>query len=271
MPTIAGMRRLGFTPESLRRFAERVGVSKSKSVIDISLLEHTLREDLNARCPRYMGVLRPIELVIENFEEGRVESVTAQLHPEDASQGARDVPLTRTVWVERDDYMDDPPRKWHRLGIGREVRLRYGCLVTVTGADKDASGHVVRLRATWDPGSLGGDAPDGRKVRGTIHWVSAAHAIDAEVRLYDRLFRVPDPMDVPEGRTFLDHMNRESLEVVPAKLEPSLADPKLGTRVQLERLGYFICDPDTKPGAPVWNRTITLRDSWAKMAQKLAD
>ncbi len=269
MPTIAGMRRRGYPPEALVKFCERVGVSKNDGIVDITLFEHTLREDLNARCPRYMGVIDPLKVVIENLEEGVVHEVDAPLSPDDASVGSRKVALTREVWVERDDFMEEAPKKWFRMAPGKEVRLRYGCLVTVKDVIKDDDGHVVELRCTWDPGSLGGDAPDGRKVRGTIHWVSAARAVEAEVRLYDRLFTVEDPMDVPEGGDFLDALNPDSLVLQKsAKLEAALAGHPAGTRVQLERIGYFCFDPDETEARPVLNRTIALRDSWAKIAKK---
>jgi glutaminyl-tRNA synthetase len=270
MPTIAGMRRRGYPPEALVKFCERVGVSKNDGIIDITLFEHTLREDLNARCPRYLGVLDPLKLVITNLDEGEVHEVDAPLSPDDPSAGSRKVALTREVWVERDDFMKEAPKKWHRLAPGKEVRLRYGCLVTVNEVVEDDDGRVVELRCTWDPGSLGGDAPDGRKVRGTIHWVSVQKAVDAEVRLYDRLFSVEDPMDVPEGGDFLDSLNPDSLVLREnAKLEPVLAGLAAGTRVQLERLGYFSFDPDGSAERPVLNRTIALRDSWAKLAKKM--
>jgi len=270
MPTLAGMRRRGYPPEALVAFCERVGVSKNDGVIDITLFEHTLREDLNARCPRYMGVVRPLKLVIENLDEGEVHEVDALFAPNDPSAGSRKVSLTREVWVDRADFLEEAPKKWHRLAPGKEVRLRYGCLVTVKDVVKDDAGEVVELRCTWDPGSLGGDAPDGRKVRGTIHWVSAERAIDAEVRLYDRLFTEENPMDVPEGGDFLDSLNADSLEIrADAKLESALAGKEPGTRVQLERVGYFCFDADGTEARPVLNRTIALRDSWAKIAKKL--
>jgi glutaminyl-tRNA synthetase len=270
MPTLAGMRRRGYTPEAIVQLCERVGVAKSDSVVDLGLLEHTLREDLNTRCPRALGVIRPLELVIENFDEDRVEHVEAPFHPDDASHGTRKLALTKRLWVERDDFMESPPKQWYRLAPGKEVRLRYACYVTVKDVVRDGTGEITRLVCTWDPQSLGGSTADGRKVKGTIHWVSQHDAVDAEVRLYDRLYTVEDPMNVPEGKTFLDFLNPESLEVIAhAKLEPSLASPPEGKRVQLERLGYFIVDPDSTSERTVWNRTIQLRDSWAKIAQKL--
>jgi glutaminyl-tRNA synthetase len=262
MPTLAGMRRRGYTPEAIRAFCERIGVAKTDSVVDVGLLEYCLREDLNRRCPRVMGVLRPLKLVIENFPEG-VREVDAPLHPEDASLGTRKVPFSRELWVERDDYRQDPPKDWFRLAPGREVRLRYACLVKCVEVKQDASGEVVELRCTWDPGSWGGNAPDGRTVRGTLHWVSAAHAVPAEVRLYDRLFAVENP-GTDESKSFLDELNPESLSILKgAWLEPYLAGAKAGDRVQFERLGYFCKDPDGG-----WNRTVTLKDTWARIEAK---
>jgi len=268
MPTLAGLRRRGYTPEAIKAFWERVGVAKADSTIDVGLLEHTLREDLNRRTPRVMAVLRPLRVVIENFPEGEVREVEAPLHPEDPSLGSRKVPFSRVVYVERDDFREDPPKDWFRLAPGREVRLRYACLVRCTDVVKDAKGEVVELRCTWDPGSWGGNAPDGRAVRGTLHWVSAAHAVPAEVRLYDRLFSVENP-GTTEGKSFLDELNPESLvRVEGAQMEPYLAKAKAGDRVQFERLGYFCVDPDSAPGKIVWNRTVTLKDGWARIEAK---
>jgi len=269
MPTLAGMRRRGFTPEAIKKLCERVGVSKRESVIDLAMFEHIQREDLNARCERRMAVLRPLKLVIENFPEGKVEHVDAQNHPERPELGTRKLPLTRVVYVERDDFREDSPKGWHRLGPGREVRLRYACLVTCKEVIKDERGEVIELRCTYDEAAAGGNPTDGRKVRGTIHWVSAEHAIDAKVRLYDRLFAVEDPSDVPEGKTFLDHLNPASLETLEgAKLEASLASPAVGTTVQLERMGYFCADPSSTQAKGVWNRVVTLKDSWAKLEKR---
>jgi glutaminyl-tRNA synthetase len=267
MPTLAGLRRRGYTPTAIRAFCERIGVAKKNGVVDVSLLEHALREDLNATSPRVMGVLDPIKLVITNFEPDRVEELDAPYDPEDASKGSRKVPLAREVFVERDDFMKDAPKKWWRLAPGQEVRLRYGCLVTCTDVvEKD--GRLVELHCTWDSGSLGGNAPDGRKVRGTIHWVSASHAIDAEVRQYDRLFRTEQPGG--EDGSYLDDLHPESLVVLEAvKVEPSMRTAEALHRVQLERIGYYVVDPDTGPDHLVLNRTITLKDSWAKIASKL--
>jgi glutaminyl-tRNA synthetase len=268
MPTLAAMRRRGFTPEAIRAFAERVGVAKADSVVDLGLLEYHLREDLNRRCPRLMAVLRPLKLVIENFPEGEVRELDAPLFPEDASQGSRKVPFSRVLYIERDDFREEPPKDWFRLAPGREVRLRYACLVKCTEVVKDAQGEITELRCTWDPASWGGTSPDGRVVRGTLHWVSAAHAASAEVRLYDRLFNVESP-GTTEGRSFVEELNPNSLEKLPdAKVEPWLGGAAVGTRVQFERLGYFCVDPDSTDGKRVWNRTVTLKDTWAKIEAK---
>ncbi len=266
MPTLSGLRRRGYTPRSIRLFAERIGVARADSTVDLALLEYCIREDLNAHAPRVMAVLDPLKVVIDNFEEDRVEWFDAPLHPEDDRYGTRKLPLTREFYVEREDFLEEAPRKWHRLAPGKEVRLRYACLFTCTHAVKDAEGRVVELHGTWDPESKGGTSPDGRKVRGTLHWVSAAHAVDAEVRLYDRLFTVPNPNDTADGKTFIDHLNPESLITLRAcKLEPHLAGVAAGERMQFERLGYFCVDPDSRAGQPVFNRTVTLRDTWARI------
>jgi glutaminyl-tRNA synthetase len=268
MPTLAGLRRRGYTPEAIRAFCERIGVAKTDSLVDVGLLEHGLREDLNRRSPRVMGVLRPLKLVIENFPEGEVRELDAPLNPEDPSQGTRKVPFTRELYIEQDDFRTDPPKDWFRLAPGREVRLRYACLVRCTDVVKDNKGEVVELHCTWDPGSWGGNAPDGRTVRGTLHWVSAAFAIPAEVRLYDRLFAVENP-GTTEGKSFLEEMNPDSLvRLESCRMEPYLAGAKPGDRVQFERLGYFCLDPDSAAGKPIWNRTVTLKDSWAKIEAK---
>jgi glutaminyl-tRNA synthetase len=268
MPTIAGMRRRGYTPAAIRRFAERIGVSRRDSVVDVGLLEHALREDLNATSPRTMAVLRPLKLVIENLDEVEEIELEAPFSPDDPSFGSRRLHLTREVFIERDDFMEEPIKKWFRLAPGKEVRLRYGGLVTCTEVVKDRAGHILELRCSWDPKSKGGNAPDGRKVRGTIHWVSAKHAVDAEVRLYDRLFNEENPLDEAHPGEFTDRIYTGSLEVVEgAKLEPSLAPRGPGERVQFERLGYFVVDPDSTPRRPVYNRTIQLKDSWAKLAK----
>jgi glutaminyl-tRNA synthetase len=263
MPTLVGMRRRGYTPEAIRTFCERIGVAKRENLIDVALLEHAVREDLNVRAPRVMGVLRPLRVVIENYPEGQVEHVDVVNNPEDAAAGTRKVPFSRELFIEQDDFREDPPKKFFRLAPGREVRLRCAYFVTCTGVIKDpATGAITGLRCTYDPATRGGDAPDGRKVKATLHWVSAAHAVDAEVRLYDRLFNVEEP---GKARDYHDDLNPASLEVVSGvKVEPSAAAAVAGTRVQFERLGYFCVDPDTRPGAPVFNRTVTLKDSWAK-------
>ncbi len=269
MPTIAGLRRRGYTPASIRDFCARIGVAKKENVIDVAQLEHSIREDLNRSAPRVMAVLRPLKVVITNYPEGQVEEVDVINNPEDPSAGTRKVPFSRVLYIERDDFREDPPKKFFRLAPGREVRLRCAYFVTCTEVVKDAAGLVVELRCTYDPATRGGDAPDGRRVKATLHWVSAAHAIGAEVRLYDRLFSVPDPEDVPDGRTFLDHVNAQSLEVVAhCQAEPSLASAAPGARFQFERLGYFSVDPDARPGALVFNRTVTLRDTWARLERR---
>ena len=270
MPTLAGMRRRGFTPEAIVAFCERIGVAKREGVVDVELFETMQREDMNQRCRRAMGVLRPLRLVIENYPEDAEETFEAPNHPERAEDGTRRVPFARVLYVEQDDFREEAPKKWFRLAPGREVRLRYACLVTCREVVKDpATGQVVELRCTWDPASRGGVAPDGRKVQGTLHWVSAKHAVDAEVRLYERLFTKEDPMDVPEGQDFVAGIDPASLQVVRgAKLEPALASLPRGERFQLERLGYFVVDPDTRAGAPVLNRVLALRDSWAKIDKK---
>jgi glutaminyl-tRNA synthetase len=269
MPTVAGMRRRGYTPAAIRRFAERIGVSRRDSVVDVGLLEHALREDLNATSPRTMAVLRPLKLVIENFPEGAEVEIVAPFSPNDETFGSRTLHLTREVFIERDDFMEEPIKKWFRLAPRKEVRLRYGALVTCNEVVKDDAGNVVELRCTWDPESKGGNAPDGRKVRGTIHWVSAKHAVDAEVRLYDRLFNDENPLDEAHEGDFTDRINPSSLEVLQrAKLEPSLAARGPGERVQFERLGYFVVDPDSTRTHPVYNRTIQLKDSWSKQAKR---
>ncbi len=272
MPTICGFRRRGYTPEAIRAFCARIGVAKFDGTVEIGLLEHCLREDLNRRAPRAMAVLRPLKLVIVNYPEDRVEHMQAVNNPEDASMGTRGVPFCRELFIERDDFREDPPKKFHRLAPGQEVRLRYAYYVTCVDVIKDPqTGEVVEVHCTFDPESLGGGTPDGRKVRGTIHWVSARHALPAEVRLYDHLFLKPDPDDVPPGEDYRANLNPNSLEVLgTALLEPSLAQVQGGDRYQFERHGYFCVDPDARPGALVFNRTVSLRDSWAKIekAQK---
>jgi glutaminyl-tRNA synthetase len=263
------MRRRGYTPAAIRRFAERIGVSRRDSIVDVGLLEHALREDLNATSPRTMGVLNPLKVVLENFPEGEVITLDAPFSPEDESFGSRTLHLTRELYIERDDFMEEPVKKWFRLAPGREVRLRYAALITCNDVVKNDAGEVVELRCTWDPDSKGGNAPDGRRVRGTLHWVSADDAVDAEVRLYDRLFLEENPLDESHEGDFTDRINPASLRVIThAKLEPSLAARGPGERVQLERLGYFVVDPDSARERPVYNRTIQLKDSWAKKKSK---
>jgi glutaminyl-tRNA synthetase len=267
MPTLAGLRRRGYTPAAIRTFCDRIGIAKKDSLVDIALLEHTIREDLNLRAPRVMAVLRPLRLVITNYPEGQVEEMEAINNPEDAGMGRRKLPFSRVVYVEQEDFRMDPPKKWFRLAPGREVRLKHAYLVTCKDVVRDEqTGEVVELRCTYDPESRGGEAPDGRRVRGTLHWVSAARALDAEVRLYDHLFAEPDPMDVVEGEDFVDSLNPDSLQVLTScKVEPSLRDAEPGSRYQFLRLGYFCVDPDSTAGGLVFNRTVTLRDTWAKI------
>jgi len=271
MPTISGLRRRGHTPEAIRYFCERVGIAKTDSVIDIALLEHCIRDDLNKRAPRVMCVLRPLRVVIDNYPEGQTEDLDAVNNPEDADMGSRKVPFSRVLYIERDDFREDPPGKFFRLAPGREVRLRYAYLITCTGMVKDEStGEVIELHCTCDLASRGGNPPDGRKVKGTIHWVSAAHALEAEVRLYDRLFNVESPGVVTSGGNFEDVLNPNSLEKLTGYIEPSVSGTDPGTRYQFERLGYFCVDlKDSSPDRLVFNRTISLRDSWAKIEKRL--
>jgi glutaminyl-tRNA synthetase len=265
MPTISGLRRRGYTPESIRDFCARVGVAKKENVIDVSLLEHCVREDLNRRAPRAMAVLRPLKLVLTNYPEGQSEEMEMVNHPDNADLGTRRVPFSREVYIERDDFMEDPPKKYFRLAPGREVRLRNAYLITCTHAIKNDAGEIVELRGTYDPATRGGDAPDGRKVKATLHWVSAGHAVDAEVRLYDRLFTAEDPEGAASkaNAELTTLLNPASLEVVKnCKVEPMLGTPGAGARYQFERLGYFAVDPDSRDAAPVFNRTVSLKDSF---------
>ena len=270
MPTLAGLRRRGYTPEAIRDFAARIGVAKKENVVEVDLLEHCVRDDLNKRAPRVMAVLRPLKVVIENYPEGEVEQVEAVNNPEDAAAGTRAVPFSREIYVERDDFREVAPKKFHRLSAGAEVRLRWAYVVKCTSVVKDERGEVVELRCTYDAETgRNSVTSDGRKVRGTIHWVSAPHALDAEVRLYERLFSTQDPENAPEGRDFTANLNAGSLEVVEAaKVEPSVADAPAGTRYQFERVGYFCKDADSAPGRPVFNRTVGLRDTWAKIERR---
>ena len=271
MPTICGLRRRGYTPESIRNFCKRIGVNKFNSTVDIALLEHCLREDLNKTSPRVMAVLRPLKVVIENYPQGKVEELEAVNNPEDAGAGTREVPFSREIFIEREDFMEEPPKKFYRLAPGREVRLRYAYFITCTDVVKDAGGQIVELHCTYDPATRGGDAPDGRKVKSTLHWVSAPHAIEAEARLYGHLFSKEDPDDVAEGEDFKSNLNPNSLEILSSCcVEPFLSKAKPGSRYQFERLGYFCVDPDSSEDKLVFNRTVSLRDTWAKIqkAQK---
>jgi glutaminyl-tRNA synthetase len=270
MPTIVGMRRRGYTPEAIRAFCDRIGVAKRENVVDVALLEHTVRDDLNKRAPRVMGVLNPVRLVIENYPEDTTEAFDIIVNPEDASAGTRTVPFSRVLYIEQDDFREDPPKKFFRLAPGREVRLRGAYFITCTDVLKDPStGAIVELRCTYDPATRGGDAPDGRKVKATLHWVSAAHAVEADVRLYDRLFNAQTPGDRHDYR---QDLNPDSLKVLRGcKIEPSVAGAPPGTRYQFERMGYFCVDPDSRAGALVFNRTVTLKDTWAKIESRLAE
>jgi len=269
MPTISGIRRRGYTPEALRNFCASIGVSKTTGSIELAMLEHFVREDLNKRAPRVMAVLRPLKVVIDNYPENRTEEMDAVNNPEDDNAGSRKVPFSRVLYIEQDDFREAPPPKYFRLTPGREVRLRYGYLVTCTSVVKNEEGEVIEVHCTYDPATRGGNTPDGRKVKATIHWVSAAHAVDAEVRVYENLFLKKDPSDVDEGKDVLDDLNPNSLEIIAgAKVEPSLANTAAGTRYQFERLGYFCADPDSKPGRPVFNRTVALKDAWARAEKK---
>jgi len=269
MPTISGIRRRGYTPEAIRNFCSAIGVSKTNGTIDLAMLEHFVRDDLNKRALRAMAVLRPLKIVIDNYPEGQTEELEVVNNPEDASAGTRKVPFSRLLYIEQDDFREDPPKKFFRLAPGQEVRLRGGYFITCKTVMKNERGDVVEVHCTYDPQTRSGNAPDGRKVKATIHWVSAEHAVDAEVRLYENLFSRENPSDVPEGQDFTVNLNPNSLEVVPhARLEPSLASAQVSDRYQFERLGYFCVDPDSKPGALVFNRTVALRDTWAKIEKR---
>jgi glutaminyl-tRNA synthetase len=271
MPTISGLRRRGYTPESLRNFCETIGVAKFNSTIEMAVLENSVREHLNRVAPRVMGVVRPLKVVITNFPEGDIHQLEAVNNPEDPAAGTRQVPFTRELYIERDDFMEDPPKKFFRLGPGREVRFRYAYCVTCEEVVKDESGDVIELRCTYDPATRGGSSPDGRKVKGTIHWVSATESLPVEVRLYDHLFKTENPDDVAEGQDYLSNLNEQSLEVLTeSRVEPSLANAEPGQRVQFERLGYFVVDSDAPQEGTdlVFNRTVTLRDSWAKIQRR---
>ena len=269
MPTISGIRRRGFTAEAIRAFCASIGATRTNGTTDIEVLEHFQRDDLNRRASRAMAVMHPLKLVIDNYPEGKEEVAEVQNNPEDPSAGMRQVPFSREIYIEQDDFREVPPPKYYRLSPGKEVRLRNAYFVTAKSVVKDASGNIVEVHCTYDPASRGGNSPDGRKVKSTMHWVSAAHAIAAEIRIYDKLFTKPDPGDVAEGGSFLDNLNPNSLEVISdAKLEPSLADAKLGDPFQFERVGYFCLDPDSRPGRLVFNRTLPLKDTWAKIEKK---
>ncbi len=271
MPTISGIRRRGYTPEAIRNFCGAIGVSKTTGSIELAMLEHFVREDLNKRAPRAMAVLRPLKVVIDNYPENQTEEMEAVNNPEDPNAGTRKVPFSRTLYIEQDDFREVPPPKYFRLSPGREVRLRYGYFVTCTGVVKNDNGEVIEVHCTYDPATRGGNnPPDGRKVKSTIHWVSAAHAVNAEVRIYENLFTKEDPNEVSEGEDFTANLNPLSLEVLTeAKLEPSLGNPEAGARYQFERLGYFCADPDSAPGKPVFNRTVALKDTWARIEKKM--
>lgn len=272
MPTLSGIRRRGYSPEAIRDFADRIGVAKNDSIVDIALLEHGVRQDLNQRAPRVMGVLRPLKVIIDNYPDDLVEEMEAVNNPQDPSQGTRMVPFSRVLYIDHDDFREDPPKKFFRLAPGREVRLRYAYFIKCVDVVKDEkTGEVIELHCTYDPATRGGDAPDGRKVKATLHWVSAKHALPVEVRLYDRLFTKANPQEAQEGEDFISNLNPDSLEVLNSSfVEPSLADAQAGDFFQFERLGYFCVDPDSSEGKLVFNRTVPLRDTWAKIekAQK---
>jgi len=269
MPTLSGLRRRGYTPESIRDFCADIGVAKFNSVIELVRLENAVRADLNKRAPRVMGVLRPLKVIIDNYPEGQTEELDAINNPEDESAGKRKVPFSRVLYIEREDFREDAPRKFFRLAPGREGRWRYAYFITCTDVVKDANGEVVELHCTYDPATRGGDSPDGRKVKGTLHWVSAQHAINTEIRLYDRLFNAENPINTKDGKDWKEHLNPDSLEIIPdAKLEPSTAGAAPGSRYQFERQGYFCVDPDSTDEKPVVNRIVSLRASWAKIEKK---
>jgi glutaminyl-tRNA synthetase len=266
MPTLAGLRRRGFTPESIRNFCDRIGVSKAKSIVEYALLEHCLREDLNKRAPRTMAVLRPLKVVLTNYPEGKVEEVEADINPEDPAAGKRKVLLSRELWIEQDDFREEPPKKFFRLSPGREVRLKYACYITCNEAIKNPStGAITELHCTYDPDTKGGWSMDGRKVKGTSHWISAVNAVPAEFRLYDRLFTKPDP---DEGEGFLSNLNPQSLEKISGLIESGMAEAPVGSHCQFERQGYFCVDPDSAKGKMVFNRSVSLKDTWSKIEEK---
>jgi len=269
MPTLSGVRRRGYTPEAIRAFVAAAGVSRTNGIVDIEMLEHFQRDDLNHRSLRAMAVLHPLKVVIDNYPEGQLEYVEVANNPEDPEAGTRQVPFSRELYIEHDDFREVPPPKYYRLSPGKEVRLRNAYFITAQSVVKDSAGNVVEVHCTYDPASRGGNSPDGRKVKSTMHWVSAAHAISAEIRLYDKLFSKPDPYDLEDGQDVLDNLNPNSLEIVnDAKLEPSLAEAKPGDRFQFERVGYFCVDLDSTPGKLVFNRTLPLKDTWARIEKK---
>jgi glutaminyl-tRNA synthetase len=269
MPTISGIRRRGFTPEAIRAFCAAIGASRTNGTTDIEMLEHFQRDDLNHRAARAMAVLRPLKVVIDNYPEGKEEFVEVANNPEDPSAGTRQVPFSREIYIEQDDFREVPPPKYYRLSPGKEVRLRNAYFITATSVQKSADGSLVEVHCTYDPASRGGNSPDGRKVKSTMHWVSAAHAIEAEIRIYEKLFSKPDPFDFPEGGDLFDNLNPNSLEIVTgAKLEPSLANVKLGDHYQFERVGYFCLDPDSTEARKIFNRTLPLKDTWARIEKK---
>jgi glutaminyl-tRNA synthetase len=270
MPTLSGLRRRGYTPEAIKDFCERIGVAKRDSIVDVALLEFSVRNDLNKRAPRVMAVLQPLRVVIDNYPEGLVEELDAVNNPEDPAMGSRKVPFSRVIYIEQDDFKEEPPKKYFRLSPGREVRLRYAYYITCVSVVKDDSGNIVELHCTYDPATRGGSSPDGRQVKSTIHWVSEKHSLPARVRLYERLFTKENPDDAEEGNTFKDYLNADSLLVDErARVEPSLADAAPESVYQFERQGYFCVDAvDSKPGNLVFNRTVTLRDSWARIEKK---
>src|SRR5258708_9438320 len=269
MPTLGGIRRRGYTPEAIRNFIASIGVSKTTGSIELAMLEHFVREELNKRSPRAMAVLCPLKVVIDNYPENQVEEMDAVNNPEDVGAGTRKVPFSRVLYIEQDDFREEPPKGYFRLSPGREVRLRYGYFVTCTGVVKNEKGELVEVHCTYDPATRGGNAPDGRKVKSTIHWVSAAHAIEGEVRLYENLFTKENPEDTEPGKDFTSNLNPRSLEVISnAKLEPSLTHAPVGLRCQFERIGYFCVDPDSQPGKPVFNRTVALKDTCASIAKQ---
>ncbi|MHC1708495.1 MAG: glutamine--tRNA ligase/YqeY domain fusion protein [Bacteroidales bacterium] len=268
MPTISGLRRRGYTPESIKLFADKVGVAKRDNIIDIALLEHCVREDLNKKAQRRMVVINPLKVIIDNYPEGQVEEMDAVNNPENAEAGTRKVPFSKVIYIERDDFMENPPKKYYRLSPGSEVRLRYAYFISCTSVEKDDQGEVTALHCSYDPASRGGNSPDGRKVQGTIHWVSADHAVKTEVRLYESLFSCEEPDNVEEGKDYKDFLNPDSLQIKECYAERSLLDIKPFEKYQFERIGYFSVDPDAKPGIPIFNRIVTLKDSWSKMEKK---